>query len=128
MSDIRANTISDTSGNGPINLTGQSAAKVWINFDGTAITKPESMTGVRDSFNVSSVLDNNTGDYTVNFTNSLASGNCAWSGGATELSVVGAFNPAGYTTTYKRFNVKGTDTTLNKYVLDVNFIIHGDLA
>jgi hypothetical protein len=35
MSDIRANTINDTSGNGPINLTGQSAAKAWINLNGT---------------------------------------------------------------------------------------------
>ena len=30
MSDIRANTISDTSGNGPINLTGQTAAKSYV--------------------------------------------------------------------------------------------------
>ena len=35
MSDIRANTISDTSGNGPINLHKQSAAKAWVNFNGT---------------------------------------------------------------------------------------------
>lgn len=45
--------------------------RAWVNFNGTTVTNPASMTGVRASFNVSSILDNGTGDYTVNFTNAL---------------------------------------------------------
>jgi hypothetical protein len=43
--------------------------RAWVNFNGTTVTNPASMTGVRGSGNVSSVLDNGTGDYTINFTN-----------------------------------------------------------
>jgi len=35
MSEIRATTISNAAGTGPITLTGQSAAKAWVNFNGT---------------------------------------------------------------------------------------------
>ena len=66
MSDIRANTISDAAGTGPIALTGQSAAKVWVNFfGGTPIS-------IRNSFNTSSITDNGIGDYLTNFTNSFS--------------------------------------------------------
>jgi len=44
---------------------GDSEVKAWVNFDGTAVTTD--MTGVRDSYNVSSVVDNGTGLYTVNW-------------------------------------------------------------
>jgi hypothetical protein len=65
MSEIRANTISDAAGTGPVTLTKQSAAKAWVNFNGTGTI------AARDSFNVSSLTDNGTGDYTVNFTNAF---------------------------------------------------------
>lgn len=45
--------------------------RAWINFNGTTVTNPASMTGVRGSGNVSSVLDNAVGDYTINFTNAM---------------------------------------------------------
>jgi uncharacterized membrane protein len=42
------------------------------------------MTGVRGSFNVSSVLDNGTGDQTVNFTTAMSDANyAAVAGGST---------------------------------------------
>ena len=42
-------------------------AKAWVNFQGTStVTK-------RSSFNVSSVTDNDTGDYSVNFETSFGS-------------------------------------------------------
>ena len=52
MSDIRANTISDAAGTGPIDLYKQSAAKAWGVCDatGTAINV--------GTFNVSSIFDN----------------------------------------------------------------------
>lgn len=39
--------------------------RAWVNFNGT------STVAIRASFNVTSITDNGTGDYTVNFTNAL---------------------------------------------------------
>ena len=44
----------------------------WVNFQGTGTVS------IRDSNNVSSVTDNGTGDYTVNFTNSFPNASYAW--------------------------------------------------
>jgi hypothetical protein len=68
LSEIRANTISDAAGTGPVTLTKQSAAKAWVNFNGTGTI------AARDSFNLSSLTDNSTGNYTVNFTSSFNAG------------------------------------------------------
>ena len=40
-------------------------AKAWVNFNGTGTV------AIRDSFNVSSITDNATGNYTVNFTTAM---------------------------------------------------------
>jgi len=66
MSTLKADTIQSTSG-GAATLTKQQAAKIWSNFDGTT-------SGItpRDSFNVSSVGDTNTGTYTINHTNAMS--------------------------------------------------------
>ena len=54
-------------------------AKAWVNFDGTNAFSPNpSTTAIRASFNVSSVTDNGTGDYTVNFAASLTDANYAF--------------------------------------------------
>ena len=45
--------------------------RAWVNFDGTGTV------AIRASFNVSSITDNGTGDYTVNFTTAFADANYA---------------------------------------------------
>ena len=40
--------------------------RAWVNFNGTGTV------AIRASFNVTSITDNNTGDYRVNFTSALA--------------------------------------------------------
>ena len=45
--------------------------KAWVNFNGT------STVAIRASYNVSSITDNGTADYTVNFTTALADANYA---------------------------------------------------
>lgn len=46
--------------------------RAWVNFNGTGTV------AIRASFNVSSITDNGTGDYTVNFTNAMPDANyCA---------------------------------------------------
>jgi len=49
--------------------------RAWVNFNGTTVTNPASMTGVRASFNVSSILDGCAGIYTVNFTTAMPDAN-----------------------------------------------------
>ena len=53
--------------------------RAFVNFDGTFASSPFTIAngGIRASGNVSSVTDNGTGDYTVNFTNALADANYA---------------------------------------------------
>lgn len=69
MSTLRVNAIQNTSG---VQLY---LARAWVNFDGTG-TSGTSQT-IRASGNVSSVLKNATGDYTVNFTTAMADANYA---------------------------------------------------
>jgi hypothetical protein len=44
-------------------------AKAWVNLNGTGTI------AIRDSFGISSVVDNGTGDYTASFTNSFGNTN-----------------------------------------------------
>lgn len=44
-------------------------AKAWVNFNGTGTV------AIRASYNVSSITDNGTGDYTVNFTTAMPDAN-----------------------------------------------------
>ena len=65
MSTLRVDTIQNAAGTtSPINVPG--TAKAWVNFNGTGTV------AIRASYNVSSITDNGTGYYTVNFTTAMA--------------------------------------------------------
>lgn len=68
MSTLKTANIQDTSGgnNSTPEEIYSGRAKAWVNFDGTGTV------AIRASFNVSSITDNGTGDYTVNFTTAFA--------------------------------------------------------
>ena len=66
MSTLRVNTIQNNTGGQPA-IDG--TAKAWVNFDGTGTV------AIRASFNVTSITDNGTGEYTINMTNALADAN-----------------------------------------------------
>lgn len=69
MSTITVQTIS----NGSVSTSSANvingSAKAWVNFNGTGTV------AIRASYNVSSITDNGTGDYTVNFTNAMVDAN-----------------------------------------------------
>jgi hypothetical protein len=71
MSTLTVQTIS----NGSVSTSSanviQGSAKAWVNFNGTGTV------AIRASYNVSSITDNGTGDYTVNFTNAFSDANYA---------------------------------------------------
>ena len=50
--------------------------RAWVNFNGTGTV------AIRASGNVSSITDNGTGEYTINFTNAMPDANYSWSFGA----------------------------------------------
>lgn len=56
------------------------SARAWVNFNGTGTV------AIRASGNVSSITDNGTGDYTVNFAIAMPDENYDGSGSATDLS------------------------------------------
>jgi len=80
--------------------------RAWVNFNGTGTV------AIRASFNVSSITDNGTGDYTVNFTTAMPDANYSCVGmsmrdttNSSNLSVRGdATYSNGFTTTSVRLN------------------------
>jgi hypothetical protein len=73
MSTIKTNTLSTLDGvyNVPSETLARGACRAWVNFNGTGTV------AIRESFNVSSITDNGTGDYTVNFATALVDANYA---------------------------------------------------
>jgi len=71
MSTLKVNTIQNTSAahsSTPEQIE-QGRAKAWINFDGTGTV------AIQDNFNVSSITDNGTGNYTITYTNAMSDAN-----------------------------------------------------
>jgi hypothetical protein len=57
------------------------SARAWVNFNGTGTV------AIRASGNVSSITDNGTGDYTVNFTTAMSDANYS------PVAMIGQLNP-----------------------------------
>ena len=125
MSELRADTITASDGTSPVTLTKQSAAKVWVNFDGTGTI------AARDSLNVTSLSDLGTGVYQPNYLNALNNGNYSVhlstgdpAGGATLADqYLYALN-----TTYVRALVTNWSSGSAQDMPLETISIHGDLA
>ena len=66
MSTIKTETLSTPSNSTvPVDTVVNGTAKAWVNFNGSGTV------AIRRAFNVSSITDNGTGDYTVNFTTAM---------------------------------------------------------
>jgi hypothetical protein len=83
--------------------------RAWVNFNGTGTV------AIRASFNVSSITDNGTGDYTVNFTNALVDANYAAVATANQNA---AGNPAGFSIGYPDNN-----STITYSTTQVRFLV-----
>ena len=62
MSTLAVTTIQTPGGTVPTETLRRGSAKAWGNFNGTGTV------ALRDSFNVSSIVDNNAGDYSPQYT------------------------------------------------------------
>lgn len=90
--------------------SGSTTAKAWVNFNGTGTV------AIRAAYNVSSITDNGTGDYTANFTTAMGDANYFVTGSATYLlgstPRVRGLAPYVYTTTSARVITGYGDTVL----------------
>ena len=76
MSTIKVTNLQDTSGGNSSTSEEifQGRAKAWVSFNGTGTV------AIRDDFNVDTITDNGTGDYTVNFDNAMPNNNYSVAG------------------------------------------------
>jgi len=124
LSEIRATTISDETGNGPIALTKQSAAKAWGDYQGQTNV-------ILGSFNISSVTDIATGRLDAVLATHM--NNTAYSITASSIG-----NNLSYANVCTDLDAKATDglrmrnfhnnTHATQDLTTNSFVFHGDLA
>ena len=136
MSEILVDNLTGKTSAGDITVTSeggaatqslqQGLAKAWINFDGSGTV------AIRDNFNAASLTDNGSGNYTVGFSNSLASANYTGviTGAVTDTGMTAnssTFSCRDFTTSSMRGTGGGTS---NNHVdmPRMCIVIHGDLA
>lgn len=126
MSTIIATTLSNGSVSVPTATVVNGSAKAWVNLNGTGTI------AARDSFNVASLTDNGTGNYSINFSNAF--------GAADYAGMVASTNISATTTTYSFTDTPTPTATSMRFFTassstgttgDVAFGMasaHGDLA
>ena len=98
------------------------ACRAWVNFNGTGTV------AIRESGNVSSITDNGTGNYTVNFTTAMPDANYSVVASVSEGDTSGTadnavnFNPYVYSTGSVQ-GITANDTSADRYSLFVNIAI-----
>jgi hypothetical protein len=111
MSTLRVNTIQNSGGTGSPAISGLAAA--WVNFNGTGTV------AIRASSNVSSITDQGTGVYLINFTNALSDTNYALSGMLSSVSYSQAIGVGGTKTTSAAQIVTGTSVAADFAEVDI---------
>jgi hypothetical protein len=137
MSEIKVDTLTGKTTANDITVTvgatatmslEQGLAKAWVNFNGTGTIAE------RDSLGVSGLVDNGTGDYTVNYTNAMSntdysiSGLSTWNTSVTSGSIF-ATNTSRFSTTNLGIFVYQSNSlfnTLDSHTVCLN--VFGDLA
>ena len=94
MSTLKVATIQDTSGNNSSTpeQVAEGRPKAWVKFNGSGTV------AIRDSFNVTSITDNSTGNYTTNFTSAMANDDyaaiCGYQASSSQTYVVNIVSQA----------------------------------
>ena len=151
MSTLKTNTLTGTTSAGSILVTGeggstttnlqQGLVKVWANFNAQSIDGTADLTGVNDSFNAASIVDNGSGDHTVNFTNNMGNddyshmGSTHWDSTTNGVYTFGLPDNVTFssyrTTALLRYESVYAHATANRTLFDGDedcITIHGDLA
>ena len=114
--NIDSAQIPTVSGTAPLYM-----ARAWVNFNGTGTV------AIRGSGNVTSITDNGTGDYTVNFTTAMPDANYSMPSSSMVSSTMSVASPyilsaTPFTTTTARIEVRNTTNGAN---LDGLFVCLG---
>lgn len=106
--NINSAQIPTISGTAPIYM-----CRAWVNFNGTGTV------AIRASGNVTSITDNNTGDFTINFTTAMPDANYSVAGSASNNASSGSMimaplsNTTAPTTTAFRFNTSNSASNID---------------
>jgi hypothetical protein len=107
-SSTTATKLSTTTGDAPTY-----ACRAWVNFNGTTVTNVggENLCTIRASGNVTKVVRNNTGDYTITFATAMPDANYATvaSGSPDVTSALIEAESASTTTTQRVYAKNGTN-------------------
>ena len=127
MSTIRVDNFGPSAGGTTYSARG--IAKAWVNFNGTDTI------AARDSENVSSLTDNGSGDYTVNWTNSFGAVDYALTGSSgpqpavsNNIGVSPQTDSGGIAASSARLSTRRRDTNADVDVQFAFVLAHGDLA
>ena len=135
MSILKVNTIQNVSGGNASTTDNiqQGIAKAWVNFAGSGTLTSSDQTGVRDSFNISSVEDSAAGVYTVNINTNMADANyvvqvTVEAGSENFQTSTGGLLFTNSTKTAGSFKIRTGDTETNDNVdlSGVNAVVFGD--
>ena len=132
MSTIKVTNIQDTSGGNQSTTEqiSQGIAKAWVNFNGESSTAV-----IRNSFNVSSITDHASADYTVNFTNAMPNADYCVSGAVADTEsgqgyrylAVGSGNYSDFSKTVNGVRVQSVYRYDGKrQAAEIYVVIHGD--
>ena len=125
MSTIIASNVSDGTLSIPTTYVTNGSAKAWVNYLQTTNT-------VQDSTNVSSVADNATGQFTVNFSSSMAnavystSTSCKSGSGLANARTNGTYTLSSSSAcSFRAFQIATPDSDVDT---ESGALVHGDLA
>ena len=123
MSTLEVSNLNDgTKTVATTNLTNGSA-KAWVNLNGGASF------GLRDDFNISTAVDNGTGDYTLNFSNAIANSNFSVVATCDDSNSSRSFTHSrDYATSSFDIEIHRGDTGAANDKSIVSAAVHGDLA
>jgi len=131
-SQLKVDTITGVTTAGSISVTGegnstttnlqQGLAKTWMNYKGTSTNE------VRDSLNISGVVDNGTGSYTPSYSNSFSSINYSASGGAGSSDTKPVVRLNTPLAGNQPLETRASTTGSNYDEATTRFTAHGDLA
>ena len=128
MSTIKVDTIADKAGTGPVGLTKQSAAKAFINFNGT------STPAARKSFNTSTITDNGTGQFRISMVSAMSDadfallGSCIGDGATSNRTGALAASRGSNTTSIMDVNTSTANDDANADWTHTSLAAFGDLA
>ena len=128
MSTLNVSNITDGTTTVGTSYVVNGSAKAWVNWNGTGTV------AIRDSFNVGSITDNGTGDYTTNISSAMGNANYSYvalggdTSGALSVRIENASNRTATTIDLLAYAGAGGITTNTLDMQDLNGVFHGDLA